>query len=212
MFITFEGIEGSGKSTQLARLAAALRRRSHAVLVTREPGGTAVGAGIRRMLTDPDTPPLSVMAELFLYLADRAQHVREGILPALATGHIVLCDRFSDSTVAYQGYGRSVDMEIIRRLDAIARDGCRPDLTFLLDCPVRIGLERAQQRPATGIREDRFELEPLAFHDRVHAGFLELARAEPDRFIVLDSQGPVEQTEARILADTLRRLHTREER
>lgn len=212
MFITFEGIEGSGKSTQLARLAAALRQRGHRVTVTREPGGTPAGARIRRILTDPEAPPLSATAELFLYLADRAQHVRERILPALASGDVVLCDRFSDSTLAYQGYGRNVDVETVRRLDAVARSGCAPNLTFLLDCPVDVGLERAQQRPATGIREDRFEREPLAFHERVHAGFLALARAEPHRFIVLDSQGPAEQTEARILANALQRLGAEEDR
>lgn len=210
MFITFEGIEGSGKSTQLARLAASLRNRGFTLTATREPGGTPAGERIRRILTDPAGPPLCAITELFLYLADRTQHVRETVRPALAAGHVVLCDRFSDSTIAYQGYGRGEDLEMVRRLDAIARDGCAPDLTFVLGCPVHVGLERTRGRPSSGPREDRFENESTTFHERVRAGFLELARAEPERFVVLDGTRRAEDLEREILTETLRRLSARQ--
>lgn len=206
MFITFEGTEGSGKSTQLARLAASLRARGVAVTTTREPGGTPAGERIRRLLTDPAGPELSATAELFLYLADRTQHVRDTVRPALASGQVVLCDRFSDSTIAYQGYGRGGDLKVVRSLDAIARDGCAPDLTFLLTCPVRLGLERTMTRPSGGPREDRFEQESDAFHERVLAGFTELARMEPARFAVIDATQPVDRVEGEVLTETLRRL------
>ena len=209
MFVTFEGIEGSGKSTQLARLATALRKRGLPLTATREPGGTAVGQYIRRILTDPTMPPLSVTAELLLYLADRAHHVQEAIRPALAAGRTVLCDRFSDSTLAYQGYGRGGDIAMIRHLDAIARDGCSPDLTFLLSCPVGVGLERTRNRPTGLLAEDRFEREPPAFHERVQGGLLELAWGEPQRFVVLDTTRPLEDVEREILQETLRRLGAR---
>jgi len=206
VFITFEGIEGCGKSTQLALLAAALQERSSPVTVTREPGGTRAGDAIRRLLLDTSAPGLDPLAELLLYLADRAQHVRETVKPALAAGRIVLCDRFSDSTIAYQGYGRGGDVARIRLLDEVARDGCRPDLTFLLDCPVSLGLERVRTRAATPEGTDRLEREPDAFHERVHAGFLKLAAAEPDRIVVIDSRLPMRENGARILDETLRRL------
>lgn len=177
--------------------------------LTREPGGSPVGERIRPLLTDPAAPPLTPVAELFLYLADRAQHVRTVIRPALASHRIVLCDRFSDSTLAYQGHGRRGDLEIIRRLDDIAREGCGPDLTFLLDCPVDVGLDRATKRAVTAAREDRFEGEPRAFHERVRAGFLELAGAEPHRFVVLDASQSVTRLETAILDETLRRLASR---
>src|SRR5216117_525832 len=146
MFITFEGIEGSGKSTHLRQLAKHLRARGRRVVETREPGGTAAGAAIRRLLLGPDAAPLTSLAELFLYCADRTQHVREVIRPALDAGQIVLSDRFSDSTLAYQGYARGLELETVRALDARARGGVWPDLTFLLDCPVADGLARARGR------------------------------------------------------------------
>jgi dTMP kinase len=206
VFVTFEGIEGCGKSTQLALLAAALQERGSQVTVTREPGGTSAGDAIRRLLLDASGPDLDPLAELFLYLADRTQHVRETVKPALAMGRIVLCDRFSDSTIAYQGYGRGGDVARIRHLDEIARDGCRPDLTFLLDCPVAVGLERARIRATTPAGGDRFELEPEVFHERVRAGFLKLAAAEPDRIRIIDSRLSLRENGARILDETLRRL------
>jgi len=206
VFITFEGIEGCGKSTQLARLAEALRSHGRRVTVTREPGGTRVGERIRGLLVDAATPELAPVTELLLYLADRAQHVREIIAPALADGQVVLCDRFSDSTIAYQGYGRGGDVAAIRRLDEMARGECRPNLTFLLDCPVALGLERARRRAGAIARQDPLEREPEAFHERVQAGFTALAHAEPQRFVIVDTRLPMQDTAARILAETLRRL------
>jgi dTMP kinase len=210
MLVTFEGIEGCGKTTQLERLAAALGDRGHGLTRTREPGGTPTGERIRRILTDPETTALTATAELLLYLADRAQHVAEIIRPALAAGRIVLCDRFSDSTLAYQGYGRGGDLSLIRRLDAAARSGVTPDLTFLFDCPVAVGLGRARGRPPASASEDRFEREPDSFHERVRQGFLEIARSEPARIVALDGTRPPEETAAEVLAESLRRLGARQ--
>src|SRR6266700_3390760 len=173
MFITFEGIEGSGKSTHLRHLAEHLRASGSRVVETREPGGTAAGAAIRRLLLGPDAAPLT----------------------PLAAGQVVLCDRFSDSTLAYQGYARGLDLEAVRALDARARGGVWPDLTFLLDCPVADGLARARGRAGPG---DRFEREAPAFHERVRQGLLTLAAAEPERFSVLDAAEPIERVRARV--------------
>ena len=202
-FVTFEGIEGSGKSTHLRHLGTHLRGLGRGVLETREPGGTPAGAALRRLLLDGDALPLTPLAELFLYCADRTQHVDEVIRPALAAGQVVLCDRFSDSTIAYQGHGRGLDLEALRALDARARGGLRPSLTFLLDCPVDEGLRRARGRAGPG---DRFERETMAFHERVRAGFLALAAAEPDRFCVLDATEPVDGVRARVAAAAERLL------
>jgi len=204
--VTFEGIEGSGKSTHLRRLGARLRAAGHDVVETREPGGTAAGAALRRLLLGSEALPLTPLAELFLYLADRTQHVAEVIRPALAAGRIVLCDRFSDSTVVYQGHARGLDVAAVQALDARARDGVAPALTFLLDCPVAEGLRRARERRAPG---DRFEREPAAFHERVLAGFRALAAAEPARFCVLDATVSPDVVHARIVAEVERRLGIR---
>ena len=206
LFVTFEGIEGSGKSTHLRHLAAHLRATGHDVVETREPGGSRAGASIRQVLLGSDVVPLAPLTELFLYCADRHQHVQEVIRPALAARRVVLCDRFSDSTLAYQGYGRGLDLEMVRALDARARDGLSPTLTFLLDCPPRVGLARARARQATA---DRFEREAEAFHERVRAGFLALAAAEPVRFCVLDACDPVEHVQASVAAEAARRLGAR---
>lgn len=206
LFVTFEGIEGSGKSTHLAHLAGHLRAGGHAVVETREPGATRAGAAVRELLLGAGEVPLAPMTELFLYCADRAQHVAEVIKPALAAGRIVLCDRFSDSTIAYQGYGRGLDLEALRATDARARDGVAPDLTFLLDCPVELGLGRARQRSAVG---DRFEREAVAFHERVRAGFLTLAEAEAARFRVLDASAPIDDIQRRLIAEVDARLGRR---
>lgn len=203
LLVTFEGIEGSGKSTHLRALAATLRAAGHDVVETREPGGTPAGEALRRLLLGPEAIPIEPLAELHLYCADRAQHVATVIRPALRAGRVVLCDRFSDSTLAYQGHGRVLDLETIRTLDALARDGVRPDVTFLLDLPVADGLRRARARSAGG---DRFEDAPAEFHQRVRDGFLALAAAEPDRFCTVDSTRPAADVQAAIAAETLRRL------
>lgn len=202
-FITFEGIEGSGKSTHLRHLAAHLRDGGRTVLETREPGGTAAGMALRRLLLGEDTVRLDPMAELFLYCADRSQHVAEVIRPALAAGRIVLCDRFSDSTIAYQGYGRGLDLGDVRALDERARDGVSPGLTFLFDCPVAEGLRRARERRGTS---DRFEREAEQFHERIRAGFHALAAAEPERFRIIDATAPVDRVRERVIATALRHL------
>jgi dTMP kinase len=203
LFVSFEGIEGSGKTSQLRHLAAHLRQAGHAVVETREPGGTAAGAAIRRLLLGPEAVPLTPFAELLLYCADRTQHVSEVIRPALAAGRVVLCDRFSDSTIAYQGYGRGLDLDALRALDARARDGVAPGLTVLLDCPVEVGLARARGRAGA---PDRFERETVAFHERVRRGFLTLAAAEPARFCVLDSTEPVDRVRTLMIEAVERRL------
>jgi dTMP kinase len=203
LFVTFEGIEGSGKSSQLRFLAGHLRQHGHAVVETREPGGTAAGAAIRRLVLGPEALPLTPLAELLLYCADRSQHVVEVIRPALAGGRMVLCDRFSDSTIAYQGYGRGLDLAALLALDARARDGLSPDLTFLLDCPVEVGLARTRGRAET---PDRFEREAAAFHERVRQGFHTLATAEPGRFCVIDATEPLERVRARLVAEIEHRL------
>jgi len=203
LFITFEGIEGSGKSTHARTLAAHLRHTGRTVVETREPGGTAAGMAIRQLLLGTDATPLTPLAELLLYCADRAQHVAQVIAPALAAGAIVVCDRFSDSTIAYQGYARGLDLDLVRTLDAHARAGVAPGLTFLLDCPVRVGLARARAR---GAAEDRFERETVAFHERIGEGFHRLAGAAPDRIVVVDSTADGHTVEQRIVAETERRL------
>ena len=189
-FITFEGGDGSGKTTQLKTLESYLIARGKSCLSTREPGGTLLGELIRQILLEVSKQPITSPTELFLYLADRAQHIHEVIIPALEQGKIVLCDRHTDSTLAYQGYGRGIDLGLLRSLNDIASQGIKPDLTLLFDCPVGIGLfrtARRQSHTASGRNEDRFEREKIEFHERVRAGFLELARAEPNRFRIVDA-------------------------
>ena len=195
--ISFEGGDGSGKTTQLKLLEGYLVTQGKLCLCTREPGGTTLGRMIRQVLLEVGGEEISSPTELFLYLADRAQHVREVIQPALKSGKVVLCDRFTDSTLAYQGYGRGIDLEMLRDLNQMASRGVTPDLTFLLDCPVEVALSRtaqrvAEQRSGRG-REDRFEGEKVEFHERVRRGFLELARKEPTRIYVLDASRPVQE-------------------
>jgi len=182
IFITFEGIEGSGKTTQIKLLGERLKKQGLKVLTTYEPGDTDVGQKIRNILLEPEIN-INPLCELILYFADRVQHVNEKIKPYLETGFIVICDRFTDSTVAYQGYARGVSIDIIKELNRILLNEFKPDLTILLDLPVIIGLKRNQQVNKT----DRFELEDLAFHDRVREGYLKLAEIEPERFFVLDA-------------------------
>lgn len=192
-FITFEGGDGTGKTTQIRALGEYLTAKGRPCLLTREPGGTALGGLIRKVLLETGDHQIAPPAELFLYLADRAQHVREIVLPAVQGGKIVLCDRFTDSTVAYQGYGRGIDLGLLRKLNDVADQGCRPDLTFLLDCPVDVGLARTARRGPKRSSADRFEREDMEFHEKVRAGFLEMARAEPKRFRVIDALRPIDE-------------------
>lgn len=203
-FISFEGGDGSGKSTQLRLLADYLSRQGHACLCTREPGGTNLGRMIRKVLLEVRDESIASQTELFLYLADRAQHIQEVIRPALAGGKIVLCDRFTDSTLAYQGYGRGADLHMLGEMNLMASGGMVPDLTFLLDCPVDLALSRTARRiqaeRSTESREDRFECEDVGFHERVRRGFEELAQAESERIRVLDASRSVEEVHAQIRA------------
>lgn len=199
LFITFEGGEGCGKSTQIAALAARLTSRGMPVLATREPGGCAIADAIRRILLDPANAALVPRAELLLYAAARAQHVDEIIQPALGQGTWVLCDRFTDATVAYQGGGRQLPPATIETLNRIATDGLQPDLTLLLDLPVEEGLRRAigrNHRDET-VHEGRFEAETLAFHQRVRASYRQLAESH-ERFRIVDASGEVDAVAGRI--------------
>ena len=195
MFISFEGIEGSGKSTAQRLLAEHLQGLGYDPLLTREPGGCALGRSLRPILLDARTRGLSSRAELYLVLADRAQHVAEVIRPALEAGQTVLCDRYADSTLAYQGYGRGLDPEHLRRINDMATGGLMPDLTLLLDLPVHCGLERAGLRnreEGTVLSEGRFDAESLEFHERVRQGYRSLAAEEPERFAIIDAAQPPE--------------------
>jgi len=199
-FITFEGIEGSGKSTQIALLATSLTSTGMRIVLTREPGGSPIGDQVRKILLDPANRALNPTAELLLYAASRAQHLHELILPALADGMTVLCDRFSDATLAYQGYGRGLDIEMIRSLDRIVTAGMRPDLTLLFDIEAAAGIARARGRNnSRGLEaEARFENEELAFHDRVRRGYLILAAQEPDRIRIVDALGTPEAVREKV--------------
>ena len=198
-FITFEGIEGCGKTTQSRLLAEHLRTCGFSVLTTREPGGCAISDAIRSILLDAANIALTQRSELLLYAAARAQHVDEIIRPALNASTTVICDRYTDATIAYQGHGRNLDRDLIADLNQLATDGVVPDLTLLLDFSVEEGLTRARSRneQATGANEDRFERESLDFHRRVRQGYLELA-ANEKRFRVIDASGSVTTIAARI--------------
>ena len=188
MFITFEGIEGCGKTTQIKRLAKRMDRYGIPLITTLEPGGTRIGRDIRTILLDSRNKDLSPLAELILYAADRAQHIEEVIKPALDQEKWVLCDRFFDATVAYQGSARGLDMGLITMLNETVTQGIRPDMTFLLDCPVEVGLDRALKRNQEPSQkgQDRFERERLDFHREVRKGYLSLARNNK-RFIIINA-------------------------
>lgn len=207
--ITFEGSEGGGKTTQISLLAEALRARGHDVVETREPGGTPIGQTLRQLLLRPSTgqptDPLAPSAELLLMLADRAQHIHEVILPSLQAGRIVLCDRYADSTTAYQGYGRGFDLAEVARLNAFVCSACRPQLTFVLDLPVAVGMERANARRG-GAAIDHFEAASASFHERVREGFLAIARAEPERVCLIDATQDIEAVHTTVLAGVRNRL------
>jgi dTMP kinase len=201
-FITFEGIEGSGKTTQIRLLGESLRKQGMDVLVTREPGGCPVADAIRNILLHPGNTAIVPRAELLLYAAARAQHVEEVVLPALQAGTIVLCDRYTDATLAYQGSGRGLAASLIADLNTLASGGLSPDLTLLLDMPAEEGLNRARRRNSARPEdeEDRFERESIDFHCRVREGYLELARGE-GRFRIVDARGIEEEVAARVKAE-----------
>ncbi len=200
-FITFEGPEGGGKSTHIRLLAERLRAEGRTVLVTREPGGTPLAEKIRGLVREElDDPPVT-RSEVLLFLAARAQVVSQVIRPALARGEWVLCDRFADSTFAYQGYGRGIDVGLLRNFNDFATEGLVPDLTILLDVPLEVSRSRlAARQAATATAADRIEQAGTMFHRRLREGFLELAQAEPKRFAVIDSSGGVEQVAAAVAA------------
>jgi len=194
VLITFEGVEGSGKSTQMRRLERWLRREGYRPEITREPDGTALGVAVRRLFERPGVKP-QPLAEVFLFMAARHQHVAERVRPWLRAGRVVLCDRYTDATVAYQGYGRGVDAQLIRELNVQATGGVLPDLTLLFDLDPALGFRRIGAR-----RLDHFEREKLAFHRRVRRGYLELMRADPKRVRRVDASADPAAVERRVRA------------
>jgi len=196
LFITFEGPDGSGKSTQARLLAERLRRAGHAVLETVEPGGTAIGQQIRRILLDPANRELRPIPELLLMFAARAQNVEQSVLPALAEGKIVVSDRFTDSSIAYQGGGHGLAWETVLEVDRIACHGLVPDLTLCIDIDTQTGLARAQARNEQ--HEMRYEQQGADFHQRVRAAYHEIARREPHRFRLIDGRGSPEEIAAKV--------------
>jgi dTMP kinase len=198
LFITFEGVEGCGKTTQMEMLTDHLEWKGKKVLAVREPGGTELGERVRSILlniekeeTEGESEGLDPWAELFLYEACRVQLVSKRIKPALEEGKVVICDRYTDSTVSYQGYGRGLDIDAVRSVNTLGSMGMVPDITFVLDCAPEVGLKRAGSRIEsikTGPREDRFEKEDIEFHNRVRDGYLKLAGKEPDRVKVIDAE------------------------
>ena len=190
MFISFEGIEGSGKTTHVKHTVRFLQDKGHDCVITREPGGTRIGEKIRAILLDPLSKDMDPLTELLLYTADRAQHIKEYILPLLSDGKMVLCDRYYDATMAYQGFARGLNISLIEKMHKLLFDNLKPHITLLLDLPPEIGLERAWKQINNGNRiseETRFEEEKLSFHRRVREGYLELSRLEPERFRIIDA-------------------------
>jgi dTMP kinase len=205
-FITFEGLDGTGKSTQMRKLAAALREAGYDVVETREPGGTATGEKIRKMLLDSGTAGLDPLAEMALMFASRAQHIAEVIEPGMVAGAIVLCDRFTDSTEAYQGSGRRLGSDAVRELHRVLCGNLQPDLTLLLDSDPHASVSRARRRNerdsksvARGHDENRFEREKRSFFIRVHEGYVAIAKREPGRVVTIDARGTPAQTHAKIV-------------
>ena len=199
MFITFEGIDGCGKSTQISSFKETLKGKGISLVVTKEPGGTKIGQAIRRILLDVDNTHIVPLVELFLYEADRAQHVSEVIKPALEDGKWVICDRFIDATSVYQGVVLGQQRgKLIEQLNHEAALGFKPDITFLLDCPAEIGMERIEKRDKTDKKKDRFERKTLDFHIKIRYGYLALADKHKDRFKIIDSTLPEDHVARKI--------------
>lgn len=198
-FITFEGMDGCGKTTQLRILASALRSHGMKVVETVEPGGTEIGQQIRRILLDPANTAVHARTELLLYFASRAQNVQQVIAPGLENGSVVLCDRFTDSTLVYQGCGRGLDAATVLQLDAIACNGLRPDVTVLIDIDLETSLARARRRnERSDGSESRIDDEGAQFHEKVRRGYLALAAQEPERFVVIDGRAGIHEVTTRI--------------
>jgi dTMP kinase len=202
MFISFEGIEGSGKTTQISHMAKFFQNNGHDCVITREPGGTRIGEKIRAILLDPASKDMDPLTELLLYTADRAQHIKRFVAPFLSAGKTVLCDRFYDATVVYQGFARGLDIGLINKLHDLLFENLKPDITILLDLSAKKGLSRAWKQIENGDRENvetRFEEEKLSFHNKVRSGYLELARLEPGRFRVIDASMDENQVRNKII-------------
>lgn len=201
MFITFEGIEGTGKSTQITKIKEYYESQGKEVFLTMEPGGSRVGTELRKMLLHVDNKDITPITELFLYLADRAQHIAQIIRPALEEGKVVLCDRFADSTIVYQGYGRGLDTQVLKQLNEVAVDGLWPDLTIILDIDPEIGLKRAMLRnieDGKAKEEGRFEAEHISFHNRIREGYLTWAALNRDRIKIVNAAATPEDVFDRI--------------
>ncbi len=211
MFITLEGIEGSGKTSQVRHISEFLNKNGYDCVSTREPGGTKIGEKIRAILLDPESKEMAPAAELLLYAADRAQHIHEFIGPFLNTGKTVICDRYFDATVVYQGYARGLDTGLIYKIHRLVLDDLTPDITFLLDLSPETGLSRAWKQIDNGSRVDnetRFEEEKLAFHEKVRGGYLELAKGEPERFFIVDAGQKEDKVREDIIALLSDRIRT----
>ncbi len=209
MFITFEGPDGSGKTTQIAPLVAFLRAQGHTVFETREPGGTHIGDQIRAVLHDLSNREMHPHTEILLYAASRAQLVAQEIRPRLARGEIVVCDRYADSTLAYQGHGHGLDLPTLRTILQFATGGLKPDLTLYLDISAEDGLKRRQHAAEDGDEWNRMDAQSIAFHRRVRAGYLALAREEPERWVCIEAMQPRETIQAQIQAIVTARLAAR---
>ena len=207
LFITFEGIDGCGKSTQRELLAQQVKHRGFEVVVTREPGGTDIGEGIRQLLVSDASVHIAPATELLLYVAGRAQHVAELIRPSLEAGRIVLSDRYTDSTVAFQGYGRGLDLEMIEQLNRFATAGLVPDLTIVFDLDPALARARLGSRPVGGLL-GAFDEQHTDFHERMRAGYLKIAQNEPSRVRVVDASGAVEETHSNVMALVLPLIRT----
>lgn len=203
MLITLEGIEGSGKTTQIHNIAEFLETEGYDCVITKEPGGTVIGEKIRSILLDPQNKGIHPMTELLLYAADRVQHIKELIGPMIENGKVVICDRFHDSTTVYQGFTRGLDVNLINQLNQLVLEGVKPDITFVLDLPAKLGLERAWKQINNGSRSDketRFENEKLSFHEKVREGYLSIAQSEPKRFFIVDAAAKPESVREAIIS------------